>query len=513
MKIKIFGGLEFTGFAVCKLFNGVRAGAAVFGLMGVALAAPETAAQAEGPLNVVFISVDDLRPELSIYGREQMVTPNFDRLAERGLIFDRAYANEAICMPSRGSVFSGIHPWNNESLLRLGSVEAGLPGIRTLNKHLADNGYTIAATGKLYHHNEDTFGQFGANYHNLRGDFEPGGYVTERGKRIRREKGRGTKGLSWESGDAPDDAYPDGARAAWAVEKLEEFAADPSEKPFFLGVGFIKPHLPFVAPQKYFGLYPPESVGLSPIPEAGEGIVRYNRYGAGEITGYVDIPDRLGPGHPPLSSEKARELRRGYYACVSFIDAQLGRILDALDETGLSENTVVVLWGDHGWMLGDQGTWCKKTVLRFALEVPLIIAAPGGVKGERTDALAELADLYPTLSELLGLPLPEHLEGRSLAPVLRDPSVSVRDHVYAVWPAGPKNPDRTVIGQTVLDGRYRYTEWRHQKSGRLVDRELFDWRKDPLESRSLLLDEPDPALVERLEGLLREEWPVEGSGK
>ena len=158
-------------------------------------------------------------------------------------------------------------------------------------------------------------------------------------------------------------------------------------------------------------------------------------------------------------------------------------------------------------MIGDHGTWCKKTVLRYALEVPLVIYAPGITRGERSEALVELADLYPTLCDLLDLPTPEHLEGRSLVPVLRDPSVSVRDHVYAVWPAGAKNPQRTVIGRTVLDGRYRYTEWRHMESGRLVDREWFDWETDPLESRNLLPDAADAEALEHLRAQLLEEWP------
>jgi iduronate 2-sulfatase len=307
-----------------------------------------------------------------------------------------------------------------------------------------------------------------------------------------------TRGAAYESADVPDNAYPDGRIAEEAVRRLRAAKANPST-PFFLAVGFLKPHLPFCAPKKYWDLYRRESFQVPALRTPPLGAPKYAPTGWGEMRQYSDIPTT-----GPLDDEKARTLIHGYHAAVSYMDAQLGRVFDELDRLGLASNTIIVLWGDHGWHLGDHGLWCKHTNYEQATRIPLIIAAPGVARpGTRTRALAETVDIYPTLSELAGLPAPNNpqpLEGRSLVPVLKKPSRTSKEAVFHVYPRN-RPGDGAILGRAVRTDRYRLVEWK--KPGAPADTaefELYDYRKDPLETKSLTAQEP--RLVKKLHALL-----------
>ncbi len=429
---------------------------------------------AKKELNVLFIAVDDLRPELNCYGNNRVISPNIDRLANQGVLFERAYCQQAICMASRASLFTGLYPSTNRIYSCL-SVDELMPGQLTINQLFSQAGYDVYGTGKLYHHGVDHQKQFGEVWMNTRtweGDKSVGrGYITpEAIAQNTFQKGPGrVQGPAWEIADAEDNEYKDGFTAEWVVNKLGELKK--SEKPFFLGVGFAKPHLPFNAPRKYWDLYNPDEITTANNPFFPVNSSTYSQNNFGELRNYSNIPG----GDTILSFEIQKRLIHGYRACVSFLDAQIGKVLDALEANGLAENTVVILWGDHGWKLGDHGMWCKHTNFEVDTHVPLIIAAPGYKRNVRTASFAEFVDLFPTLADLCGMDVPDHLHGKSLVPVLQDPSTSVKDQAFSVYPAGSReNEEKVILGYSVRTDRFRYTEWRYKVSGEILDRELYD---------------------------------------
>ena len=304
------------------------------------------------------------------------------------------------------------------------------------------------------------------------------------------------RGAAYESADVPDDAYPDGKIAEEAIRRLR--AAKDRAQPFFLAVGFLKPHLPFCAPKKYWDLYRRESFEVPSLRAPPQGAPTYAPSGWGELRQYSEMPQ-----NGPLDDEQARTLIHAYHAAISYMDAQLGRVMDELDRLGLAPNTIVVLWGDHGWHLGDHGWWCKHTNFEQATRIPLLISAPGIKPGTRTQALAETVDLYPTLAELAGLPAPEvpqRLEGRSLVPVLKKPSRDSKEAIFHVYPRSRKG-DGAILGRAVRTERYRLVEWK--KSGAAASTaefELYDYKRDPEETKNLA--DSEPRLVAKLQSLL-----------
>ncbi|MDF1812820.1 MAG: sulfatase [Verrucomicrobiales bacterium] len=441
---------------------------------------------AERP-NVLFIAVDDLRPELNSFGADRMVTPQFDRLAKRGVRFDRAYCMVPTCGASRAALMTGLRPAKDRFKTYMTRADEDTPGITTLNTHFKNNGYTTISLGKIFHHATD----------NIKGWSEKPwrpkapSYVTEaalsnREKDRKDRKGR-MRGPSWEDGgDVSDDTYADGQIANQAIEKLRSLS-DKSGQPFFLAVGFLKPHLPFVAPGRHFEKYPVSEVRMPtnyfPPKNAPKGAV----HTFGELRSYTDIPKK-----GILSEEKARELIRGYHAATSYTDSHIGRILDTFDELGLAENTVIVLWGDHGWNLGEHTMWCKHSCFETSVRAPLIFAAPGspGVQaGAATKSLAEFIDIYPTLCELTGLPLPGHLDGTSLLPILRDPESTVKSEAIS----------RFTSGDTIRTTNYRYTIYRDKK-GEITGHMLYDHSKDPDENNNVA---DDPAYAEDVQDLAK----------
>ncbi len=446
--------------------------------------------------NVLFIAVDDLRPQLGCYGQTQIKSPNIDQLAKEGLLFERTYCQQAICMASRASLMSGYRP-DKGQIYKNGPLFTHVPDALTLNQHFVNNGYEAVAMGKIYHHGSDYNPGWSRPTFKPRGDWQGRGYLSEEARRLVLEyteknpkaKRKGL-GPAFESPDVPDNAYPDGLVAENAVNELNRL----KDKPFFIAVGFVKPHLPFSAPKKYWDLYVEEEIKLADNPFVPKGAPKEALTFWEELRGYHGMPS-----DGPMPDDLARKLIHGYYASVSYIDAMIGKVLNELDRLKLRENTIVVLWGDHGWKLGDHGMWCKHTNFEIDTHVPMIISAPGmKARGERTDALTELVDIYPTLCELSGLEQPKHLEGTSMAPLLSNPRQPWKKAAFSQYPSGG------VMGYTMRTDRYRYTEWRNLKSGEVKAQELYDHQEDPQENANVAGKTENRALVSNLAQLLSE---------
>lgn len=451
--------------------------------------------------NVLFIAVDDLRTNLGCYGDPIAITPAIDALAARGVRFTRAYCQQAVCNPSRQSLLTGRRPdtirvWDLKTHFRQTS-----PGVVTLPEHFKQHGYFTQSFGKIFHGEASMADppswsvpeQF--QYVAKRDDYR----LAEN-----RTPGKTQKAAATEFAGESEDDYPDGHVAAGAVAALQRFAAGDPARPFFLAVGFMKPHLPFTAPKRFWDLYanvaipPPEH----PAPPRGAPAVALHH--SAELRGYSDLP-KLGP----LSPGQIATLRRGYYASTSFTDAQVGRVLAALKETGLASRTIVVLWSDHGFHLGEHGLWAKTTNYESDTRVPLIIARPAASgaaerAGATCPALVELLDLFPTLADLCGVAPPAGLEGRSLRPWLDDPARAGRTAVFSQFPRPwPYRAEPAQTGYAVRTATHRYIEWRRFGTHDVVARELYSYGGDELfESVNLADDPAEAARIRELSALL-----------
>ncbi|MFT5051327.1 MAG: iduronate 2-sulfatase, partial [Chlamydiales bacterium] len=412
--------------------------------------------------NVLFISIDDLRPELECYGAERMHTPNLDSFAASSLRFTRAYCQQALCNPSRSSYLTGARPETTRIQGQKEVFRDTMPDVVTLPQHFKANGYTCLSMGKVFHGNRLDARSWSEE------EYLPDRKLIYAGEENRTLNRPRKKARVTESEDVADNVYRDGLVADRAIEALERL----KDEPFFLALGFFKPHLPFAAPKRYWDMYPPGSIELPKDMSAPLGAVIFGMHDSHEIRQYMDAPDSGA-----FSDEFMLRLLHGYLACTSYVDAQVGRVLDALPGLGLSDNTIVVIFGDHGFYLGDHGMWGKSGTFETAARVPLMIRAPGKSKGGSTSAaLVELVDLYPSLCELAGLPLPTHLEGLSFAPLLSDPAQSWKKAAFTYHPSGP------VEGASLCNDRWRFTSWRTLgPGGKEVSRELYDHESDPLE--------------------------------
>jgi len=435
--------------------------------------------------NVLMIIVDDLRPELGIYGAP-IQTPHMDKLGQAGVVFDRAYCNSAVCGASRASLLTGIRPGRHRFLRYDTSVRKEAPGEEVLPATFQQAGYRTISIGKVFHHRSDGEQAWDVLQ-------TPGGksswrdYLHEENIALDdREDGRGPFFEIYEG----DEAYRDERIADKAIEQLQW--SKESGQPFFMATGFVKPHLPFNAPKAYWDLYEreefriPESyTRLDSIPEQA-----YHRFG--ELRSYSGIPD-----DQILSRDLALHLIHGYYAATSYVDAQIGRVLDSLDQLGLRENTVVLLFGDHGFNLGEHTLWCKHCNFDHAMRVPLIIDAPGYAEGARAEALVELLDIYPTLIDLADLPAPEgQLEGVSLVPILENPELEGKGFIVSKYREGI----------SLRTDQYLYTEWQNRADGKVKARTLFDLKADPQEMRNLVDAEEYQDRLEDFAGQLRAKW-------
>ncbi len=455
--------------------------------IGVAFAA-ETSTRT----NVLFIALDDLKPALGCYGDAHAKTPNLDRLASRSLRLDRAYCNQAVCAPSRNALMTGLRPQTLGIYDLSTNFRDSRPEAVTLAQHFKNNGYHTTAIGKVLHTghgNHDDAESWSEKPLHPKADY----YALPENKTPANgdAKGEDQRGPPTESADVPDDTYADGLIAAEAVKKLA--AAKTSDAPFFLAVGFLKPHLPFVAPKKYWDQIDAAKLPLPDSDTLPKGAPEAAGPSTDELRKYQGIPQ----GKEALSEAQKRQLIHGYYAAVSYADACVGRVLDALEASGLADNTIIVVWGDHGYHLGDHGIWGKHTNFETAARIPLMVAVPGK-KGTASSALVETVDIYPTLTALTGLPAPQGLDGRSFATLLDDPTAAHRDHITHVFPR------RELLGRAVRDERYRLVEW--NKIGALPESatfELYDYQIDPQERQNLASKEPE--VLARLNALLAEQ--------
>ncbi len=476
---------------------GTWAAALMAGLCAAAQAARPTQQAAPVRPNVLFIAVDDLRPSFGAYGGP-IKTPNIDRLAARGTTFMRAYCQQAVCSPSRSSLMTGRRPdatkvWDLKTHFR-----TALPNAVTIAQHFKANGYHAEGLSKIFHGGYNDEPSWSVPWWSPRsGGVEWRDPATRADVQARRAAARAAgrdatreRGPAWESHPSPDTDYSDGKTAEEAIKRLE--ARKSASEPFFLAVGFLKPHLPFVAPKKYFDLYNPDEIQLSPTDRLPEGAPAFTTNNSGELRSYSDIP-KMGP---PTTPESARRLKHAYYAAASFMDAQLGKVLDALERLDLARNTIVVLWGDHGWQLGEHGLWTKHTNFEIATHAPLLFALPGQVRrGEKARGLAEFVDVFPTLCAAASIPVPTGLDGASLLPVIQDPSRSVKDYAVSQYPRAQ------AMGYSIRTDRWRYTEWG------TAGRELYDEQSDPNETRNVVELPENAVLVRELSEKLHRAYP------
>lgn len=435
--------------------------------------------QAQKP-NILFIAVDDLRPELNFYGQKHIQSPQLDQLAAQSLVFNRAYCNVPVCGASRASLLTGSRPTRYRYIDARTRKDTDNPEVVSLPMLLKSNGYKTISNGKIYHHQNDD----AQAWDEIWQPEEKYGYATEEYRDIRANTYRG---MPMESAEVPDSAYKDGKLAQKAIQDLKKLKA--GGEPFFLAVGFYKPHLPFTAPQKYWDLYDRADIKLPENYVQPVSTPKKAFHNFGELRNYENIPKK-----GVLEEALAKELIHGYYACVSYIDTQIGLVLEELERSGLSKNTIVVVWGDHGWNLGDHQLWCKHCTFESSLRVPLILKVPGKTKGKTTDAITEYVDIYPSICDLLGIEKPTHLEGESLVPLIEN---------------GRRNKDFAVSkfkdAVTLIEGQLFYTEWIDDQ-GNTYARMLFDHRSDPLEMDNLAEKEAYQALVKELAVKLREKW-------
>ena len=439
--------------------------------------------------NVLFIAVDDLRPELATYGISNIQTPNFDRLAARSMVFARAYCQQAVCAPSRNSILTGLRPDAMGIYDLYTFFRTKVPEVTTLPQHFKQHGYRTERLGKIYHlghgNQDDSLSWSVPGWSN-----QPHIQALEkisRGDTVGLERDFPTiadKKLPYYASPAPEENMTDAMTADQAIQRLKVLR----DSSFFLAVGFVKPHLPFVAPKQYWDIYAPDQFSI-PLCKVPRGMPDHALANFGELRKYHNIPTE-----GPLNDTLSRNLIHGYYAAVSMIDAQLGKLLDALERLHLMENTIIVLWGDHGWKLGEFGNWCKHSNFELDTRVPLFISYPPKIKAAQTRSLVELVDLYPTLCELADLPMPNHLEGQSLVPVLQDPQESVKDVAVSQYPRGPKlgyDRKNTWMGYSLRSNRYRYTRWQHYEDpSQIIAQELYDHQTDAVPQLNLA-DDPE----------------------
>lgn len=473
--------------------------------------------------NILFLSIDDLKPLLSNYGASQMHTPNFDRLAKMGMTFTNAHVQYAVCGPSRASVMTGTNPDKTKVWDLHTDFRESAPSLVSMPEYLISQGYETTAVGKIYHKGSSSPGHDGKSWsmpHQLPDNYDPAAgeaafsyYQNPETKRkmaklVEEAKAKGIKRggklrsyvfkrlkPSTESADVSDTAYQDGLYTQTALQQLDDL--EKSGKPWFLGVGYQKPHLPFVAPKKYWDLYDRDKIELAKFQKVADGTPKFAYHSFGELRAFSDIDNDYRVGDI-IPKAKQRELIHGYMACISYIDAQLGILFDELEKRNILDDTVIVLWGDHGFHLGDHTEWCKHSNFEQATRIPFMFAGPGVKKDQKSHHPVNLVDLFPTVFELANVPQSSQTDGKSLVPILdNDKSTTIdMDYAYHQYKRQKK------MGYGIRTDRYRYTEWHDNgyrsydtyKNDNIAGRELYDYEKDPLETKNLI-DDPTYATI------------------
>ena len=425
------------------------------------------------PKNVLFIMVDDLRPELSLYGQNQIISPNIDALGASGVTFNRAYCNVPVCGASRASLLTGVRPTANRFLTYHSRIKEDMPDVVTMVQYFKDRGYSTVSNNKITHIKND-IDAWDQEWYPKAKTWR--NYLSEENLTL---EAANKAGHAYENVDVPDAAYIDGQTALKSIEDLKKFKEDGA--PFFLAVGFVKPHLPFNAPKKYWDLYDSNAITLPEHATFPKSAPHRAKHKWGELRSYIGIP-KTGP----VSETMAKKLIHGYYASVSYVDAQIGVLINGLTELGLRENTVIVLVGDHGWSLSDHGLWAKHSNFEVALQVPLIISDYRLPNAARTNSIAELVDLYPTLCELTAGESPTHLQGSSLVSALKSPATIFKNSALARWQKG----------ETLIVDQLFYTEWK--RKNKVVSKMLYNHETDPDETINLANDPAYLSIVKAL---------------
>ncbi len=481
--------------------------------------------------NVLFIAVDDLKPLIGAFGDTYAITPNIDRLAKEGFVFERAYAQQAVCAPSRASMLTGMRPDRTKVWDLKTKIRSKNPNAVTIGQMFKHVGYTTYAIGKIFDPRSVDRGHDARSWtipyippERLKGpDPKPalGYYLSKENlAKVKFYEGlaeaKGLKGSkrykfiasyykpSTEMADVSDSAYVDGRITNEALRKLDKFAKK-QDKPFLLMVGYKRPHLPFAAPTKYWNMYKRKEVPVAKSQKHSKGGPKLAYHNNPELRSYTDIPGAFDEyGH--LNMDKQRELIHGYYAATSYVDALIGRLLDKLKATGLDKNTIIVLWGDHGWHLGDHGLWTKHTNFEQATRLPLIIYDPEYKPG-RTDIPVESVDIIPTLCQLTSVKPSKDLQGESLVPFLKG-ETPAQDFAISQWPS---RGQKGGMGYSIRTKRYRYTEWYStykstapRRDNDLVASELYDYQTDPEETKNLVKDKKHAAALKELQKKLHD---------
>lgn len=459
-----------------------------------------SAAEPDKPLNVLFVMADDLNTRIGCYGDPLVKTPNIDRLEARGTRFDRAYCQFPLCGPSRNSMLTGLYPDSTGILANAQIFRQTIPNCTSLPQAFRSAGYFAGRVGKLYHYNVPN--SIGTNGHDDPASWEleanPAGCdrLLEEGDIFTMEPGSFGGVVSWLASMREDPLHTDSLLAddaSWILERMTKAKhGQSSQRPFFLAVGFYRPHTPYVAPEKYFNDYK-----LDEMPYVSLEQVRQEQ---------ADVPKpALGSFRPfqnRMTEQHHREAIQAYYASISFMDAQVGRLLDALDQSGLADRTIIVFTSDHGYHLGDHGLWQKQSLFEQSARVPLLIAAPGMPQGQVVHEPVGLVDLYPTLVSLCSVSTTEKAQGQDLTPMLRDASATGRGYALTqvVRPVGPKAKQPPTLGYSIRTSRYRYTEWNEGQAGA----ELYDYENDPEEKRNLAASPEQATTVARLRDQLHD---------
>lgn len=431
--------------------------------------------------NILFIAIDDLRPLINTYGETKMITPNLDKLASEGIQFNNAFTNIAVCGASRASIMTGIRPSQKRFTDYSTRASEDTPNAISLNRIFKENGYETISYGKIYHHLDDNK----EYWSEVDGGAVQSGYQDPASieKRDNAEKGTfGKKGPAFEYPDVDDYAYNDGKITKKAINTMEKLKTQ--NKPFFMAVGYVSPHLPFIQPKKYWDLYDHEAIQLADNPYQPANspyIVLESQHFSSELrNNYLDIPKsgRLG-------DEISRNLIHGYYASVSYMDALIGELIAGLDDLGLRENTTIVLWSDHGYFLGEHGFWTKHSTLHEAVQIPLLISSSHYAKNQITESFTELVDIYPTLCDIANIEAPSYLQGKSLVPVLEDPSKILKTEIYT----------RYKQGEAIIDKNFSYTEFYQDE--KYLGNMLYDRSKDIKQNTDISKLPNNAAIVEK----------------
>jgi len=430
--------------------------------------------KSQKPMNVLFIAIDDLRPELGCYGAPQIKSPNIDKFAKEAVVFNRAYCNVPVCGASRASLLTSILPTKNRFIDYRAKAEEDVPNAKTLPSVFKDAGYTSISNGKIFHYNKDV----------QEASWSENPWMPEGGHRVSYDPTtndvvmKSGNGRVYEAPDVADSSYPDYKIAQKTITDLRRFKA--SGEPFFMACGFFRPHMPFYAPKKYWDMYDRDSIEIADnrnLPENAPSLLR----GSGEFKSYS-----FGD-YKPNTEAFHKMMRHGYYACVSYVDEMVGDVLKELDTLGLAENTIVVLWGDHGWHLGEHEFWGKHNTLHNALQVPLIVKVPGKAKGQHTKALVESVDIYPTICDLANVKAPDAIMGKSFISILNNPKQAFRTNVYA----------RFKKADAIVTEDFTYSLFENGEEM------LYNVKQDPKENKNIVADDNNKAVLEKMRAALK----------